>query len=78
MHDKTNIGAICDQFEGGNSLLLRVRGGFTTHGTSLSAWCQSNGVDHGHAHRVLKGMTNGPAARELRCRIVMAARLAAL
>jgi len=73
MHNQQNIRVVYDQLEGGTSLLLRVRGDFTKSGTSLNAWCQSNAVDHGHAHRVLRGITNGPAARKLRHRIATAA-----
>lgn len=62
---------------GSDSLLLQVRGDFTRGGTSLSAWCRCNKVDHGHAHRVLRGFTNGPQAQALRFRIVQEAEWAA-
>lgn len=58
---------------GSPSLLLQVRGAFTAKGTSLAAWCRANAVDHGHAHRVLRGLTNGPSAQELRANIMTAA-----
>ncbi|WP_141237141.1 hypothetical protein [Sphingopyxis sp. GW247-27LB] len=58
---------------GSPSLLLRVRGAFTAKGTSLAAWCRANAVDHAHAHRVLRGMTNGTNAQVLRAKIVTAA-----
>lgn len=65
-----------ESLAGSDSLLLRVRGDFTTAGTSFSAWCRRNKVDHGHAHRVVRGFTNGPQAQALRIRIVRAAELA--
>lgn len=58
---------------GSNSLLLKVRGDFIAKGTTLTAWCRSNGVDHAHAHRVLRGLTDGGGARALRDKIVRAA-----
>lgn len=58
---------------GDDSLLLRVRGAFTAKGTSLAAWCRDNGVDHAHAHRVLRGRTNGRRALILRETLVNAA-----
>lgn len=58
---------------GSNNLLLRVRGGFISKGTTLAEWCRTNSVDHAYAHRVLRGYTNGPSALALRERIVGAA-----
>lgn len=60
---------------GSDSLLLQVRGDFTRKGTSLSAWCKLNGIDHAHAHRVLRGHTNGAKAQALRDRLIEASRL---
>ena len=56
--------------DGSHTLLLRVRGEFTSRGTSLAAWCREFGVDHAHAHRVLRGKTNGDRAKVLRKIIV--------
>lgn len=55
---------------GSDSLLLQVRGALILRGTSLNAWCKSHGVDHAHAHRVLRGITDGERARSLRAQIV--------
>jgi len=58
---------------GSDTLLLQVRGALTAQGTSLSAWCRKKGVDRAHAHRVLKGATNGKKARDLREILIAAA-----
>ena len=58
---------------GSDSLLLQVRGGFVQSGTSLRAWCLSHHVDPAHAHRAVRGITNGPAASTLRKQIATAA-----
>lgn len=55
-------------------LLLQVRADFIRQGSSLLAWCRAHGVNHGYAHRVLRGMTNGPEALALRARLVDASR----
>lgn len=60
-----------------DSLILRVRGDFTLKGSSLNAWCRQNGIDRGHAYRVLKGLTNGPKAQALRHAIITASKSAA-
>jgi len=61
---------------GSDTLLLQVRGDFTRQGLSLAKWCRSNGVDHAHAHRVLRGLTNGERAQTLRA-VLIAASVAA-
>ena len=58
---------------GSQALLLKVRAAFTEAGVSLRAWCISEGVDPSHAHRVLVGSKNGPAATALRNRLIAAA-----
>lgn len=63
---------------GSDTLLLQIRGAFTLKGTSLNRWCADNNIDYGHAHRVLKGATNGEKAKALRATIIAASgRLAA-
>jgi hypothetical protein len=57
---------------GSDDLLRQVRADFTRKGSSLLAWCHAHGVDHGHAHRVLRGRTNGPSAQALRAQLVAA------
>lgn len=59
---------------GTDQLLKDVRAAFTRQGSSLNAWCHQHGVQRSYAHRALVGATNGPAARELRKRLVEAAR----
>ena len=61
--------------EPGPRLLRQVRAGFVLVDTSLSAWCRRHATNHAHAHRVLMGERNGPAARELRQRLAIAAGL---
>lgn len=58
--------------KGSDNLLLLVRAAFVLHGTTLGAWCRENCVDRAHAHRVLRGITDGERARDLRHRIVKA------
>ena len=54
-------------------LLQRVRGALVAQGTSLAKWCKENRVGRQWATAVLLGDRDGPAARELRSRIVAAA-----
>lgn len=60
--------------EGSQGLLREVRGAFIAKGATLTGWCRAHGIDHAHAHRVLRGVTNGPNAQKLRSTIVSAAR----
>jgi hypothetical protein len=50
----------------------RVKAGFILAGSTLNAWCRSNGVSPSYAHAVLTGDTNGPAAIALRQRLLNA------
>lgn len=43
----------------------RVRAGFVIRGTSLTAWCRSNGVKQQNAHKALRGEWQGPKATEV-------------
>lgn len=54
-------------------LLLQVRIGFLQQGNSLAKWCSENNVKRQWATAALTGRRNGPAARELRERIISAA-----
>lgn len=53
----------------------RVRAGFIERGTSLKAWCRSEGVAYSNARDVLIGSWNGPKGKALRARIVDAAQV---
>jgi hypothetical protein len=46
-------------------LLQAVRAGFVSKGTSLSAYCETIGVDASYARKVVLGRWNGPAGLEL-------------
>jgi hypothetical protein len=55
---------------GSEALLRKVRAELTEAGSSLRAWCLNNGVTPSYAHRALTGDRNGPAAVQLRMRIL--------
>ncbi len=59
----------------GTALLLVVRAGFVAQGTTLTSWCQEQGVARNWARQVLLGLRDGPAARRLRAQIIDAARV---
>lgn len=59
----------------GRDLVRRVRIGFIGQDSSLSAWCREHGVHIGNARQALIGSWDGPKARDLRTRILKAARL---
>lgn len=50
-----------------------VRAGFVRQGTTLSAWCDANGVKRQNATRALLGTWNGPKAQCLVERLKAAA-----
>lgn len=50
--------------------LLKVRAGFVKQGLSLAEWCRANGVTRAWAYAVLTGARTGPAALELRDRLL--------
>jgi hypothetical protein len=52
--------------------LAAIRAGFILQGITFKAWCRREGVDPGYAHRVAAGHTNGPKARLLRQRLLLA------
>lgn len=56
----------------GQPLLLAVRAGFVSQGTTLSAWCKHNQIKLPNARVCLLGGWNGPAAHILRARIIVA------
>jgi len=60
----------------GEHLLAAVRAGFVQQGTSLSAWCEQNGVARQNVRTALLGGWNGPRAQELRTQIVLASKAA--
>jgi len=51
-------------------LLRAVRAAFIANGTSLSAWCQANGITREWATQCLQGNANGEAAANLVHRLV--------
>ncbi len=51
-----------------------VKAGFVSQGTSLHAWCKSNGVAPQNAHKALKGDWSGPKAAALVDAIVKASK----
>jgi len=59
---------------GSKALLYAARAGFTQSGTSLRAWSIANGIAPSYACRVLAGLKTGPAAIELRNRILEASK----
>lgn len=61
--------------EPGKELYRRVRAGFLLQGTSLKAWCREQGTHDSNVQRALIGSWDGPRARELRRRVVRAARI---
>lgn len=54
-------------------LLHAVRGAFVAQGTSLAKWCSQNDVRRQWATAALTGLRDGPAARELREKIIASA-----
>lgn len=64
-----------NQFTPGKDLVLKVRAGFVAQGSSLSRWCQQNGIDRPNARLCLMGAWDGPKSRMLRMRIAEAAGL---
>jgi hypothetical protein len=51
---------------------LKVRVGFVAQGTSLNAWCRSNGIFIQYVRDAFLGRWNGPAAEALRERVTVA------
>lgn len=47
-----------------------VRASFVSRGTTLTSWCEQNGVKRQYAALVLTGGRNGLAARMLRARLI--------
>lgn len=56
-------------------LLLQARIGFLQQGSSLAKWCSENKITRQWATAVLTGRRNGPAAKTLREKIIVAATL---
>lgn len=59
-------------------LYQKVKAGFVLQGKSLKAWCRENGTNLPNARASLIGTWNGPAGKEMRARIVTAAKLGEL
>lgn len=58
----------------GERLLATVRAGFVQQGTSLTAWCDQNGLTRQNVRTALLGGWNGPKAQQLRSQIVEASK----
>lgn len=54
--------------------LQKVRAGFITQGTSLSEFCDANGIDRRNASRAFKRHINGEVAKALRQRLIEASK----
>lgn len=54
----------------------RIRAGFTLQGTSLCAWCLTNGINPQNARKAIIGKWTGPKARLLIQQIESAAKVA--
>lgn len=52
-------------------LYNRVRAGFVSQGSSLSAWCKNQGVKHQNAIHCLTGSWNGPKSQALRVQMMI-------
>ncbi len=61
----------------GPDLLRAVRAGFVLQGTTFSTWCGDHDISRSNARQALIGSWDGPKGRELRDRIVKAARIKA-
>jgi hypothetical protein len=57
----------------GADLYCAVRAAFVRRGTSLNAWCKSEGVSRQYAAQVLSGESTGPSAKALVARLLSAA-----
>lgn len=66
----------CDT-EPSSDLYNRVRCGFILQGSNLSTWCKENDVHPTNAKACLIGMWGGPKGKELRDRILKAAKIPA-
>ena len=59
----------------GLDLYNKVRAAFILQGTTLNAWCLSNGIMRQNAQQALTGSWNGPKGRELREKMLKAANM---
>lgn len=59
----------------GPEILSQVRAGFVLQGTSLQAWCREQGLLRQNVRKCLLGEWNGPKAKQLRKKIIEAARV---
>jgi len=58
------------EHEVGSQLVIRVRTALVARGSSLSAWCEEQGICRSWAYEVLNGHRNGPQAQALRKRLI--------
>lgn len=59
----------------GKDLMLQVRAGFISQGTTLTEWCRENGSHISNVRNALFGTWNGPKGRAMRQRVVKAAKI---
>lgn len=52
------------------ALYNNVRGRFVMSGSTLAAWCKSNGHNVANVRAALIGTWNGPEAKKLRARLI--------
>jgi hypothetical protein len=57
-------------YAGSPELYQAVRAAFVSRGTTLNAWCKSNGINRQTADRSLRGERGGRRSVELRQRII--------
>lgn len=62
-----------NQVSPGRDLYNRVRAGFVSQGSSLSAWCRSQGICRANAVHCLVGSWNGPKGQALREQMIVEA-----
>lgn len=60
----------------GESLYLRVRGGFVTQGTTITKWCRENNIHPTSARLALLGSWNGPKGKQARAKLIRASGIA--
>lgn len=56
--------------EPGHALLMKVRGAFIYHGSTLSRWCSKNRVELSNARQCLIGTWSGEKGTALRKKLI--------
>ena len=63
-------------FPPGRDLYLKVRGGFISQDSTLTAWCREHNINPTNAQAALVGIWNGPKGKELRAELIKASGIA--